>query len=398
MNSTDIQKKDQKYIANTYKRFPVSLVEGEGAVARDPEGKEYIDFTSGIGVNCLGYADKGWADAISAQAHKLQHVSNLYSTRPDVEAAEKLCEYTGFSRVFFGNSGAEANEGALKVARKYGMEKHGEQCNTVISLKNSFHGRTITTLSATGQDAFHQFFFPFTEGFKFVEAGDTQGLKEAVDETVCAVMVELLQGEGGVVPVDPEFVKEIARICQEKDLIFIIDEIQTGISRTGTFLCYEQFDVKPDVVTLAKGIGGGLPLGAVMMNDRTADVLGFGQHGSTFGGNPVACAGACYVLERVMKPEFLEEVNQKAAYMRKKLQTLPQIQSVTGLGLMLGAELEEGLTAGEVAGSCAEEGLLVLTAKTKLRFLPPLIISYEEIDRGIEILAHVLQKVQGRKI
>lgn len=391
MNSIDIQKKDQEYIANTYKRFPASLVEGEGAAARSPEGKEYIDFTSGIGVNCLGYADKGWADAVSAQAHKLQHVSNLYSTQPDVEAAEKLCRYTGFSKVFFGNSGAEANEGALKVARKYGMEKHEEKCNTVISLKNSFHGRTITTLSATGQDSFHQFFFPFTEGFKFVDAGDIEGLRNAVDETVCGIMIELIQGEGGVVPVDEAFVKEAARICQEKDLVFVIDEVQTGIGRTGTFLCYEQFGVKPDVISLAKGIGGGLPLGAVMMNDKTAGVLGFGQHGSTFGGNPVACAGACYVLDRVMKPEFLEEVKKKSEYMKKKLLEISQIKSVTGLGLMLGAELEEGLTAGETAGKCVEEGLLVLTAKTKLRFLPPLVISYEEIDRGIEILARVLR-------
>ncbi len=391
MNSIDIQKKDQEYIANTYKRFPASLVEGEGAVVRSPEGKEYIDFTSGIGVNCLGYADKGWADAVSAQAHKLQHVSNLYSTQPDVEAAEKLCRYTGFSKVFFGNSGAEANEGALKVARKYGMEKHGEKCNTVISLKNSFHGRTITTLSATGQDSFHQFFFPFTEGFKFVDAGDIEGLRNAVDETVCGIMIELIQGEGGVVPVDGAFVKEAARICQEKDLVFVIDEVQTGIGRTGTFLCYEQFGVKPDVISLAKGIGGGLPLGVVMMNDKTAGVLGFGQHGSTFGGNPVACAGACYVLDKVMKPEFLEEVKKKSEYMKKKLLEISQIKSVTGLGLMLGAELEEGLTAGETAGRCVEEGLLVLTAKTKLRLLPPLVIGYEEIDRGIEILARVLR-------
>lgn len=391
MNSIDIQKKDSKYIANTYKRFPASLVEGKGAVARDPEGKEYIDFTSGIGVNSLGYADEGWAEAVSAQAHKLQHVSNLYSTQPDVEVAEKLCEYTGFSKVFFGNSGAEANEGALKVARKYGMEKHGAQCNTVITLRNSFHGRTITTLSATGQDSFHQFFFPFTEGFKFVGAGDIEGLRNAVDETVCGIMVELIQGEGGVVPVDAEFVKEVARICEEKDLVFAIDEVQTGIGRTGTFLCYEQFGVKPDVVSLAKGIGGGLPLGAVMMNKKTADVLGFGQHGSTFGGNPVACAGAAYVLDRVMKPEFLEEVRNKAEYMKQKLLAIPKIKSVTGLGLMLGAELEEGLTAGETAGKCVEEGLLVLTAKTKLRFLPPLVISYDEIDKGMGILARVLQ-------
>lgn len=392
MNSVDIQKKDQKYIANTYKRFPVSLVEGKGSVARDPEGKEYIDFTSGIGVNSLGYGDPEWADAVAAQAHKLQHVSNLYSTQPDVEVAEKLCEYTGFSKVFFGNSGAEANEGALKIARKYGMEKHGDQCNTVISLNNSFHGRTITTLSATGQDVFHQFFFPFTEGFRFVDAGDIDGLRSAIDETVCAVMIELIQGEGGVVPMDREFVKEVEKICKEKDLVFVIDEVQTGISRTGTFLCYEQFDVKPDVVSLAKGLGGGLPIGAVMMNEKTADVLGFGQHGSTFGGNPVSCAGASCVLDRVMKKEFLEEVNKKSSYMIEKLKKIEQIKSITGLGLMLGAELEEGLTAGDVAGRCAAKGLLVLTAKTKLRFLPPLTISYEEIDRGIEILADVLQK------
>lgn len=391
MNSVDIQKKDQQYIANTYKRFPVSLVEGKGAIAKDPEGREYIDFTSGIGVNCLGYADEGWAAAVSAQAHKLQHTSNLYSTQPDVEVAEKLCRYTGFSRVFFGNSGAEANEGALKVARKYGMEKHGEKCNTVISLNNSFHGRTITTLSATGQDSFHQFFFPFTEGFRFVDAGDIDGLRAAVDETVCGIMIELIQGEGGVVPVDADFVKEIEQLCREKDLVFAIDEVQTGISRTGTFLCYEQFGVKPDVVSLAKGIGGGLPLGAVMMNEKTAEVLGFGQHGSTFGGNPVACAGANYVLDQVMKPEFLEEVKKKSEYMRNKLLEITQIKSVTGLGLMLGAELEEGLAAGEIAGRCVEEGLLVLTAKAKLRFLPPLMIRYEEIDRGMEILARVLQ-------
>lgn len=391
MNSVDIQTKDQNYIANTYKRFPVSLVEGKGAVARDPEGREYIDFTSGIGVNCLGYADQGWADAVSAQAHKLQHVSNLYSTQPDVEAAEKLCKYTGFSKVFFGNSGAEANEGALKVARKYGMEKHGEQCNTVISLKNSFHGRTITTLSATGQEVFHQFFFPFTEGFRFVEAGNIEELRAAVDDTVCGIMIELIQGEGGVVPVDAAYVKEIERICQEKDLVFVIDEIQTGISRTGTFLCYEQYGVKPDVVSLAKGIAGGLPLGAVMMNEKTAHVLGFGQHGSTFGGNPVSCAGANYVLDRVMRPEFLEEVNQKGAYLKEKLEGIRQIKMVTGMGLMLGAELEEGLTAGEVAAKCAEAGLLVLTAKTRLRFLPPLTISCEEIDRGVEILKRVLE-------
>ncbi|MDO4474349.1 MAG: aspartate aminotransferase family protein [Eubacteriales bacterium] len=391
MNSADIQKKDSQYIANTYKRFPVSLVEGKGATAYDAEGREYVDFTSGIGVNALGYADTGWTKAVADQAGRLQHVSNLYSTMPDVEVAEKLCEYTGFSKVFFGNSGAEANEGALKIARKYGIEKHGEKCNTVITLKNSFHGRTITTLSATGQDVFHQFFFPFTEGFKFVEAGNIDELHDAIDDTVCGIMLELIQGEGGVVPVDQAFVTEVARICEEKDLVFVVDEIQTGISRTGTFLCYEQFGVEPDVVSLAKGLGGGLPIGAVMMNQKTEDVLGFGQHGSTFGGNPVSCAGAKYVLDQVMKPEFLEEVNKKAAYMKEKLEAIPQIEFTTGLGLMMGAELQNGLVAGEVAGKCAQEGLLVLTAKTRLRFLPPLTITYDEIDRGMEILERVLK-------
>lgn len=391
MNSAEIQKKDNQYIANTYKRFPVVLAEGHGAVAADPEGKEYVDFTSGIGVNALGYADAGWADAVSAQAHKLQHASNLYGTLPGVEVAEKLCTYTGFSKVFFGNSGAEANEGAVKVARKYGMDKHGEKCNTIISLNNSFHGRTITTLSATGQEVFHQYFFPFTEGFKFVDAGDIDGLRAAVDDTVCGIMVELIQGEGGVVPVDQAFVKEIESICRERDLVFIVDEIQTGVARTGSFFCYEQFGVKPDVVTMAKGIAGGLPMGAFLMNEKTAAVLGYGQHGSTFGGNPVACAAANYVLDRVMQPEFLEEVKKKGQYLKEKLESLKQVEFVTGMGLMLGAELAEGLTAGEAAAKCVEEGLLVLTAKTRLRFLPPLTITYEEIDRGVAVLEKVLK-------
>lgn len=393
MNSADIQKKDNQYVANTYKRFPVTLTEGRGSVAKDPEGKEYVDFTSGIGVNCLGYADQGWADAVSEQAHKLQHTSNLYYTEPGAEAAERLCRYTGFSKVFFGNSGAEANEGALKVARKYGIEKHGPQCSTIISLNNSFHGRTITTLSATGQEVFHQYFFPFTEGFKFVDAGDIDGLRDAVDETVCGIMIELIQGEGGVVPVDEAFVKEAERLCREKDLVFVVDEIQTGIGRTGTFLCYEQFGVKPDVVSMAKGIAGGLPMGAFMMNEKTADVLGFGQHGSTFGGNPVACAASVYVLDRVMKPEFLEKVREKGEYLKEKLEALDEVEFVTGLGLMRGAELRSGLQAGQVAAKCAEEGLLVLTAKTRLRFLPPLTITRGEIDRGVAILEKVLKEL-----
>lgn len=387
-----IQERDLQYISHTYKRFPVSLVRGKGATAFDADGKEYIDFTSGIGVNCLGYADEGWAEAVAKQAATLQHTSNLYYTEPDGEVAEILCKHTGFSKVFFGNSGAEANEGALKVARKYGAEKHGEKCNTVITLKNSFHGRTITTLAATGQDVFHQYFLPLTDGFKYVEAGNIEELEAAVDETVCAIMIELIQGEGGVVPVSREFVKRVDELCKEKDLVFVIDEVQTGIGRTGTLLCYEQYDISPDVISLAKGLGGGLPIGAVLMNERVAGVFSYGLHGSTFGGNPVSCAGAKYLLDKIMAPGFLEEVKAKAVYLRGKLEEIPQIESVTGLGLMLGAQLKEGYTAAEIAGECAENGALVLTAKTKLRFLPPLTITYEEIDKGLAVLKDCLNR------
>lgn len=394
MNSSDIQKKDQQFVAHTYKRFPASLIEGKGARAYDPEGKAYIDFTSGIGVNCLGYADEGWADAVSSQAHKLQHVSNLYYTEPCALLGEKICSYAGYSRVFFGNSGAEANECAVKIARKRGIEKHGEKCNTIITMNNSFHGRTITTLSATGQDVFHQHFFPFTEGFRHVDIDSLEELEKALDETVCAIMIELIQGEGGVIPVSKEFVKGIENICKEKELTFIVDEIQTGIGRTGTLLCSQQYDIHPDVVTLAKSLGGGLPIGAALMSDTVDEVLGYGDHGSTFGGNPVSCAGGMYVLDKVMEDGFLEEVRKKGAYLKERLEKIPQIEGVTGLGLMLGAALKDGMTSAEAAGKCVEKGLLVLTAKTKLRFLPPLNITMEEMDEGIRILEEVLGQMQ----
>lgn len=394
MNSSEIQKKDQQFVAHTYNRFPVALVKGKGATAYDPEGKAYIDFTSGIGVNCLGYAEEGWADAVSGQAHKLQHISNLYYSEVCAELGSKLCQFAGYSRVFFGNSGAEANECAVKIARKRGMEKHGEQCNHIITLNNSFHGRTITTLAATGQDVFHHHFFPFTEGFRYADADSIDKLKEMLDDTVCGIMIELIQGEGGVIPVSHEFVKEIETICKERELTFIVDEIQTGIGRTGTLLCCEQYDIHPDVVTLAKGLGGGLPIGAALMKDTADDVLGYGDHGSTFGGNPVSCAGGLYVLDRIMTPGFLEEVKKKGEYLKASLENIPQIEEVTGLGLMLGAALPEGIISGAVAGKCAEQGLLVLTAKKKLRFLPPLNISYEEIDKGIQILGEVLADIK----
>lgn len=391
MKYNDIQKRDQQYIAHTYNRFPVSIVRGKGAVGYDPEGKEYIDFTSGIGVNCMGFADEGWADAVSAQAHTLQHISNLYYSAPAAAVGEWLCKYTGYSKVFFGNSGAEANECAVKIARKYGVEKHGAQCNTIITLNNSFHGRTITTLAATGQEVFHQYFFPLTEGFRYVDAESLEALEAALDESVCGIMIELIQGEGGVIPISAEFAKGIERICRERDLTFVVDEIQTGISRTGTLLCCEQYGICPDVVTLAKGLGGGLPIGAALMGERVSEVLGFGQHGSTFGGNPVSCAGAAYILEQVTKPEFLKGVSEKGEYIRKSLLEIPQVKEVTGIGLMIGAALEDGYVSSEVAGRCVEHGLLILTAKSKLRMLPPLNITIEEIDKGIRILREVLK-------
>lgn len=390
MNFDNIQQKDLEYIAHTYKRFPVTIVRGKGSTGYSPDGKEYIDFTSGIGVNCLGFSDDGWAGAVSSQARTMQHISNLYYTAPDANLAETLCEYTGYSKIFFGNSGAEANECAVKIARKYGMEKHGNKCNTIITLNNSFHGRTITTLAATGQEVFHQLFFPLTEGFRYVNANNLADLEAALDETVCGIMIELIQGEGGVIPVEAAFAKDIERICKERDLTFIVDEIQTGVGRTGTFLCCEQYDIHPDVVTLAKGLGGGLPIGAVLMSEQVSEVLGFGQHGSTFGGNPVSCAGALYILDQIMSPEFLAEVSTKASYLQNALMAIPQITAISGLGLMLGASLEAGFTAASVAEKCAESGLLVLTAKTKLRFLPPLNITKTEIDTGVTILKEVL--------
>lgn len=395
MNFDDIQKKDLEYVAHTYNRFPVTIVRGFGATGYAPDGNAYIDFSSGIGVNSLGFSDKGWADAVCTQAQTMQHISNLYYTAPDANVAEKLCNYTGYSKVFFGNSGAEANECAVKIARKYGMEKHGIECNTIITLHNSFHGRTITTLAATGQDVFHQLFYPLTEGFRYVHANNIEELEAVLDETVCGIMIELIQGEGGVIPVEPAFAKDIERICKERDLTFIVDEIQTGIGRTGTLLCCEQYQIHPDVVTLAKGLGGGLPIGAVLMAEHVSEVLGFGQHGSTFGGNPVSCAGAFYILEQIMNSRFLAEVMNKAKYITNALKEIPQITSVTGLGLMIGASLKERYSSAAVAKKCAESGLLILTAKTKLRFLPPLTITEAEMDAGISILKDVLASVES---
>ena len=393
MSFLEIQKEDQQNIMPTYGRFPVAIVRGSGAEAVDCDGKTYLDFSSGIGVNALGYSDIKWAEAVAKQAATLQHTSNLYYTKPQIELAQMLHEKTGFSKVFFANNPARRpTNRAIKLARKYSTDQYGEQRTKIVTLVNSFHGRTITTLAATGQDTFHHYFNPFTEGFVYAEADNMDSVRACVDDSVCAVFIELVQGEGGVWPLSPEFVKELAAFCKSRDLLLMVDEVQTGIARTGKLFCYEHFGIQPDVITSAKGLGGGLPIGACLCTEALGQVLNNGMHGSTFGGNPVACAGALSILERVSEPLFLQEVEEKGAYLREKLSQMPGVSEVRGMGLMLGVVLENA-QAKDVADTCVEHGLLVLTAKTLVRLLPPLNISYEEIDRGMEILEQVLRSV-----
>ena len=384
-----IKDDDHKYIMNTYGRFNAALVKGKGAKAWDESGKEYIDFTSGIGVNCLGYSDDGWVKAVTEQAARLQHISNLYYSPLQTELAKKLCEITGFSKVFFANSGAEANECAIKLARKYSFEKYGKDRTEIVTLENSFHGRTVTTLSATGQDVFHNYFFPFTEGFSFAKANDMESVKAKVNNNTCAVMIELIQGEGGVNPLEKGFVNDLADYCSENDILLIIDEVQTGVGRTGSFYCYEQFGIKPDIISSAKGIGGGLPMGACLCSEKLRDVMSPSTHGTTYGGNPIACAGALEVLKRVSDKKFLEDVAEKGSYIKEKLLKIKGVSEVRGMGMMIGIVLEKD-NAKEVAVKCVENGLLVLTAKNLIRFLPPLNITKEEIDKGLEIFADVV--------
>ena len=346
MDSEKVIKRDGEYVLHTYNRNPIVLEKGHGLRAAGPEGQQYLDFTSGIGVNSLGYCDLDWAEAVSEQAHKLQHTSNLYYTAPCGKLAKKLCKRTGMSKVFFGNSGAEANEGAIKAARKYSVDHYRKDRTTVITLVNSFHGRTIATLTATGQEVFHNYFGPFNEGFLYAPAGDIEALEELVDRTTCAVMLELIQGEGGVMALDPDYVQAVRALCDEKDLVLIVDEVQTGVGRTGTFLCCEHYNLKPDVVTLAKGLGGGLPIGAVLMNEKVAEGMGPGTHGSTFGGNPVVCAGANVVVDR-MDQSFLANVNERAVQLRAGIAKLPHVKSISGIGLMVGIEFYD-VTAADV--------------------------------------------------
>ena len=385
-----IQEKYEQNVMPTYARFSVALVSGKGATAEDADGKSYIDFGSGIGVNSLGYADETWAKAVAKQAATIQHMSNLYYSPLQAELAEKLCALSGMKKVFFCNSGAEANECCIKVARKYGMEKLGAGRTEIVTLKNSFHGRTVTTLAATGQDEFHASFAPLTGGFCYAEP-NMESIKENVNDATCAVMLEMIQGEGGVVPMDPEFVKALRAFCTEHGLLMIVDEVQTGVGRTGSFYGYQNFGVLPDLVSTAKGLAGGLPFGACLASEELGALMGHGTHGSTFGGNPVCCAGALAVLDRIGTPEFLAEVKKKGAYLAEKLKAMPGIESVRGTGLMLGAKPKAG-KPGEIAAKCAENGLLILTAKEMLRFLPPLVITKEELDKGLSVLENVLNK------
>ncbi|WP_295216662.1 aspartate aminotransferase family protein [Ruminococcus sp.] len=375
----------------TYGRFPVVIDHGTGESCTDETGKTYIDFGSGIGTTSLGYCNEAWTEAVCRQVKTMQHTSNLYYTKVQADFAQQLCETTGYSKVFFCNSGAEANECAIKLARKYSFDKYGKGRHKILTLVNSFHGRTLCTLSATGQDVFHNYFFPFVEGFDYVTANDIADLKAKMDDTVCAVMLEYVQGEGGVNALKQEFVDAVFALCAEKDALVIADEVQTGVGRTGTFLAGEQFGHKADVTTLAKGIAGGLPMGACLASEKCADVLNKGAHGSTFGGNPVCCAGGLAVLQTVTAPGFLEDVQRKAALFREKLAALPGVASVSGLGLMIGIQLTDK-KAIDVANAALEEGLLVLTAKDKVRLLPPLTMTDEEIEAGVAILAHVLGK------
>ena len=386
------KEKDLKYIMHTYGRYDVSLKSGKGATAYDEDGKKYIDVSSGIGVNSLGYCEDGWADAVSAQAKTIQHMSNYFYSEQASNLAEKLCTLTGLSKVCFGNSGAEANECAIKIARKYSFDKYGADRNEIITLRDSFHGRTVTTLSATGQDVFHNFFFPFTQGFKYVQANDLELLKSEINDKTCAVMLEVIQGEGGVNILDKTYVQSLVKLCNEKDILVIIDEVQTGIGRTGKLFAFENYGISPDLVTVAKGLGGGLPIGLCMCNEKLKDVMTPSTHGTTFGANPVVCAGANYVLDKVADESFLDEVNKKGEYLEEKLLKLDKVKAVRRMGLMVGIELESG-DAHDIAVKCVENGLLIITAKTLLRMLPPFVITYEEIDEAVQILENTLKEI-----
>ncbi len=384
MDMESIVSYDKAYVAGTYGRFPVELVSGQGCRVQDVNGKEYIDLTSGIGVNAFGFCDRQWTEAVAAQAGLLQHTSNLYYTQPCARLAKLLCEKTGMAKVFFGNSGAEANECAVKVARKYSAQKKGEDCYTIVTLENSFHGRTLTTLAATGQSHYHELFQPLTPGFVHTRANDVQALEQTVKEhKVAGILLECIQGEGGVIPLTREFVEAAARLCREQDIPLMIDEVQTGNGRTGKLYAYMHYGIQPDIVSTAKGLGGGLPIGATLLSQKVQDVLVPGDHGSTYGGNPVCAAGALSIISR-LDEEFLAQVAAKSAYVFEALENTSGVETVTGMGLMIGIKTRK--KAADVVAQCMEQGVLVLTAKDKVRLLPPLNIPMEDLQQAVQTI------------
>ena len=388
MKPKDIIEEDKKYIAGTYARFPVAFKEGKGSRLYDYDGREYVDCGSGIAVNIFGVNDEEWKNAVIAQINSIQHASNLYYTKPQADLARLLCERTGAKKVFFGNSGAEANECAIKAARKYGEIKHGADRKQIITLKESFHGRTLATLAATGQDAFHKYYGPFPEGFVYADP-TIEGVEACVNENTCAVMIECIQGESGVNVLDKDFVQAVEKLCRERDIIFICDEVQTGNGRTGRLYAYQAYGVSPAIVTTAKGLGGGLPIGACMLFEKCAGVFGHGDHGSTFGGNPVVCAGAYSILSRIDE-KLLVSVRENGEYFREGLKKIDGVKEVTGMGLMIGIHTDK--PAAEIANECMKRGLLVLTAHSNVRLLPPLTISKDDIDFALKILNEVISQ------
>ena len=392
MTSEQIKALDHSSVMQTYGRFDVVIDHGSGSTLYTPEGKEYIDFASGIGVNSVGYGDPRWIKAVTEQAAKLQHISNLYYSEPYARLADRLCRRTGMADVFFANGGGEANEGLIKLARKYSFDKYGVGRATIITLLDSFHGRTITTLKATGQEVFHNYFFPFTEGFRYAAPNDIDSLKAQAGDDVCAVMLELVQGEGGVMPLDRDYIAAVKALCDANDWLLLVDEVQTGVGRTGTMFAFQQYDILPDVCSFAKGIAGGLPMSGIMANEKCRGVLTPGTHATTFGGNPVCAAAACAVQD-ILTDEVLDAVKEKGAYLRAEIEKMasPAVSGTRGLGLMIGITLNEGYSNKELAGKLTEAGLLVLTAgQNVIRLLPPLVITREEMDKGLDILKRVL--------
>ena len=387
MTFQELKELDSRYVIQTYGRNPIAIDHGQGATLYDVEGKEYIDFASGIGVLSVGTAHPRWQTAIAAQAAKLGHISNLYYSEPYIRLAQQLCTRSGMAAAFFASGGGEANEGMIKLARKYSFDRYGEGRGTVLTLRNSFHGRTITTLAATGQDVFHNYFFPFTEGFRYAAANDLDSLNEVAGHDVCAVLVELVQGEGGVLPLEKDYVQELARLCAQRDWLLLVDEVQTGVGRTGSLFCFQQYGVTPDVVSFAKGIAGGLPMSGILVNEKCRGVLTPGTHATTFGGNPVCAAAALAVLD-ILDEDTIARVKEKGAWLREQIEALdlPCLGKTRGMGLMIGVEVADGFSNKELCARLNQAGLLCLTAGAGLRLLPPLTITREEMEKGLAVL------------